>query len=311
MREPEASPLASVVICTRDRPGSLANTLESVFAQDFSDYQVLVVDQSGGDETCLLVEEMRLRVPRLRYLRLERPGLSRAYNAGIREADAPLLVFTDDDVMVPPGWLRSVTQAFAQNPEVDLLYGQVLVPPELAENSDGVTPALGIPKRRILDRKRGFRVFGMGANFAAKKALFERVGGFDEVLGGGGPLQSAQDFDLVYRVYKAGASTLLEPDVVAYHYGFRSLSGEWQATVRSYGVGVGGFFFKHVRLGDPYAAWLFLGCLAYNAARVAKRWLTRKPAGLEWAYLANVLVGMRRSCDYPIDRGLRLYRARS
>jgi GT2 family glycosyltransferase len=192
-----------------------------------------------------------------------------------------------------------------------LLYGQVLVPPELVGSREGVTPALPIPERRILDRKRGFRVFGMGANFAARRRLFERVGGFDEVLGGGGPLQSAQDFDLVYRVYKAGESTLLEPDVVAYHYGFRSLSGEWQATMRSYGVGVGGFFFKHVRLGDPYAAWLFLGCLVLTAAKVAKRCLTRRPAGLEWSYLAHIVVGMRRSLDFPIDRRLRLYQTRT
>jgi GT2 family glycosyltransferase len=309
MGEAEASPFASVVICTRNRPESLAQTLESVLTQDYPDYEVLVVDQSSGDETCRLVETSPS--PRLRYLRLERPGLSRAYNAGIRATDAHLLVFTDDDVTVPPGWLRSVALAFARNPEVSLLYGQVLIPPELAASRDGVTPALAIPERRILDRKRGFRVFGMGANFAARRRLFERVGGFDEVLGGGGPLQSAQDFDLVYRAYKAGESTLLEPDVVAYHYGFRSLSGEWQATMRSYGVGVGGFFFKHVRLGDPYAAWLFLGCLAYSAAKVAKRCLTRRPAALEWSYLAHILVGMRRSLDFPIDRRLRLYQTRT
>jgi GT2 family glycosyltransferase len=309
MREVEASPFASVVICTRNRPESLAKTLESVLTQDYPDYEVLVVDQSSGDETCRLVETSLS--PRLRYVRLERPGLSRAYNAGIRATDAHLLVFTDDDVTVPPGWLRSVGLAFAQNPEVSLLYGQVLIPPELADSRDGVTPALAIPERRILNRKHGFRVFGMGANFAARRRLFERVGGFDEVLGGGGPLQSAQDFDLVYRAYKAGESTLLEPDVVAYHYGFRSHSGEWQATIRSYGVGVGGFFFKHVRLGDPYAAWLFLGCLTYSAAKIAKRCLTRRPAGLEWSYLAHIVVGMRRSLDFPVDRRLRLYQTQT
>jgi glycosyltransferase involved in cell wall biosynthesis len=311
MSEAEGSPFASVVICTRDRHESLGKTLESVLAQDYPDYQVLVVDQSSGDETCRLVETMGHDCARLRYLRLERPGLSRAYNAGIRATNSPLLVFTDDDVTVPPDWLSRVATAFAQNPTVGLLYGQVLIPPELVGSRDGVTPALGIPERRILDRKRGFRVFGMGANFAARRQLLERVGGFDEVLGGGGPLQSAQDFDLLYRVYKAGESTLLEPEVVVYHYGFRSLSGEWQATMRSYGVGVGGFYFKHVRLGDPYAVWLLLGSLAYSVARVAKRCLTRRPVREEWSYLAHIVRGMRRSLNFPIDRRLRLYRMRT
>ena len=43
-------------------------------------------------------------------------------------------------------------------------------------------------------------IYGMGANFAARRGLMERVGGFDEILGGGGPLKSSQDFDLQYRV---------------------------------------------------------------------------------------------------------------
>jgi GT2 family glycosyltransferase len=308
MPQAQSSPFISVVICTRDRAESLAKTLESVLVQDYARYEVLVVDQSAGEETLRLVGRLGSRDPRLRYLRLELPGLSRAYNAGIRQTEGSLLAFTDDDVVVPAGWLGKVVAAFAQHPDVRLLYGQVLVPPELADGG-GVTPSLGIPRRQILDRKHGFRVFGMGANFAARRGLFERVGGFDEVLGGGGPLQSSQDFDLVYRAYKAGESTLLEPDVVVFHYGFRSLSGEWQATMRSYGVGVGGFFCKHVRLGDPYAAWLLAGFLVRNAARVVKRWLTGKPAALDLAFLRNLLAGMRRSLDFPIDRRLRLYRA--
>jgi glycosyltransferase involved in cell wall biosynthesis len=308
MHQPPALPPVSVVICTRDRPDSVGSALDSVAAQDYPDFEVLVVDQSRGDETERIVEEARGRCPRIRLVRLRTPGLSRAYNAGIREAGSELVAFTDDDVVAPAGWLRSIALAFAAHPGVGLLYGQVLVPSELEvrENRDGVTPALTIPARELLDREHGFRVFGMGANFAARRSLFERVGDFDEVLGGGGPLQSSQDFDFVYRVFKAGESTLLEPDVVVYHHGFRS-HAEWPATMRSYGVGVGGFCFKHVRLGDPYAAWLLCRFLASGAARVAKRLLTRRPAGNQWAYLSHIVTGMRRSLRFRIDRPRRLY----
>jgi hypothetical protein len=48
-----------------------------------------------------------------------------------------------------------------------------------------------------------------------------------------------------------------------------------------------------------------------SAAKVAKRCLTRRPAALEWSYLAHILVGMRRSLDFPIDRRLRLYQTRT
>ncbi|HXM57702.1 MAG TPA: glycosyltransferase family A protein [Candidatus Dormibacteraeota bacterium] len=308
MQQPPSLPPVSVVICTRDRPDTIGAALDSVLAQDYPDFEVLVIDQSRGDETAQIVDRARERFPRIRSVRLRTPGLSRAYNAGVREAAADLLAFTDDDVVAPPDWLRSIVNAFASHPGVGLIYGQVLVAPELEarENRDGVTPALGIPERRILDREHGFRVFGMGANFAARRALFERVGDFDEVLGGGGPLQSSQDFDFVYRVFKSGESTLLEPDVIVYHHGFRSHE-EWPATMRSYGIGVGGFCFKHVRLGDPYATWLLCQFLALAAARVAKRVLTLRSAGVQWAYLSNIVAGMRRSLRFPIDRRRRLY----
>lgn len=307
--QPTPLPPISVVICTRDRPDTIGDALDSVLAQDYPDYEVLVIDQSRGDETARIVDEARARFSRLRSVRLRTPGLSRAYNAGVREATAELLAFTDDDVAAPPNWLRGIALAFAAHPTVGLLYGQVLVAPDLEEreNRDGVTPALGIPRRRVLDREHGFQVFGMGANFAARRSLFARVGEFDEVLGGGGPLQSSQDFDFVYRVYKSGESTLLEPDVVVYHRGFRS-HAEWPATMRSYGIGVGGFCFKHVRLGDPYAAWLLCRFLAQGVARFGKRVLTRRQVAEQWAYLSNIVTGMRRSLRFSIDRRHRLYR---
>jgi GT2 family glycosyltransferase len=147
----------------------------------------------------------------------------------------------------------------------------------------------------------------MGANFAARRVLFDRVGAFDEVLGGGGPLKSSQDFDFLYRVFRCGYSTLLEPDVVVYHYGCRTFS-EWPDTVRSYGIGVGGFFTKHVRMGDAHAAYLFLRCLARAAAHVVKEALIlRDPSPL---YLRSLLSGVHQSFGFAVDRDLRLYRAR-
>jgi GT2 family glycosyltransferase len=311
MPKVEPHPHISVVVCTRDRPESIAATLESIAAQDYPCFELLVVDQSRGGETRRLVEAACRRTPTIRYLHLDTPGLSRAYNAGVRETTSELLAFTDDDVVAPGDWLRSIARAFAGHPRVGLLYGQVLVPPELAgrENRDGVTPGLPIPERRVLDRRHGFRIFGMGANFAARRRLFERVGGFDEVLGGGGPLQSSQDFDFMYRVFRSGESTLLEPDVVVLHYGFRS-HVEWPATIRSYGIGIGGFCLKHVRMGDLYAAWMLGGFLAVASVRLARRLLTLRPAGEQWAFLSNIVAGMGRSLRFPVDRRLRLYRAR-
>ena len=294
-------PAISVVVCTRDRPDSLAATLDSLAAQDYPRFEVLVVDQSREPATRAMVEARAAHDRRFRYVRLDEAGLSRAYNTGVRAAWSDLLAFTDDDCTAPADWLAAIALAFERHPEADLLYGQVLVPPALegAENASGFTPALPIPERRLLSRDTGFQVFGMGANFAARRRVFERVGLFDEVLGGGGPLESSQDFDFVYRVYRAGGSTLLEPDVLVHHHGFRSHE-EWPATLRSYGVGVGGFYLKHVRAGDLYAVRLLLAHLVAWSARTLRR-------RADWTYVRSVFRGMRRSFQFRVDRRRRLY----
>ena len=303
-------PELSVVVCTRDRTDDLRRALDSLTSQKVDGYELIVVDQSRGDQTRQVVEQGSGPNCSVRYVHLDEPGLSRAYNAGIRLARGSVLAFTDDDCIAPRDWLQSVASAFMAEPKVGLMYGQVLVPPSLSvkEGMDGVTPQLPIEQRRRLGRRNGFRVFGMGANFAARRSVCLEVGGFDEVLGGGGPLQSAQDFDFAYRVFLQGFDILLEPAVVVYHCGFRPL-GDWPAVVRSYGIGVGGFYWKHVRSGDGYAARMLLAMLLRETAGVTRKVLLRRPAATQWRYVTSVCTGILRSHRFSVDAGRRLYRA--
>jgi GT2 family glycosyltransferase len=148
----------------------------------------------------------------------------------------------------------------------------------------------------------------MGANFAVRRSLLDALGGFDEVLGGGGPLQSAQDFDLSYRAFRRGYTILLAPEVVVHHYGFRSNS-DWPRTVQSYGIGIGGFYGKYLRLGDLYAARLLAGTLLRQALRAVKRTVVRRGGRLEWLLLDYTVRGLIRSQRFSIDRNA-LYQVR-
>ena len=301
-------PPISVVICTCDRPDNIGRAVESVLSQDYPVFEVLVVDQSQGGGTEVSVGQLAASPDRLRYIRLGERGLSRAYNRGVADAIHEVIAFTDDDCVAPPGWLDAVARAFSEQEDVSLLYGQVLGPLEPgAVSQDGVVPTLPIGSLQRMSRRDGFRVFGMGANFAARRSVIQRLCGFDEVLGGGGPLQSAQDFDLTYRVYRADGVILLDPRVVVHHYGFRSHT-EWPATIRSYGVGVGAFYLKHVRAGDPYATMLLIRLLAAGVVRLARRWLLRQPTRQYRTYLRYLAVGMWSSRAYAVDRRRRLYR---
>jgi hypothetical protein len=148
----------------------------------------------------------------------------------------------------------------------------------------------------------------MGANFAARRSLFDRVGYFDEIMGGGGPLRSSQDYDMTYRAYHAGQVTILRPEVTIRHDGYRAPE-DWPALSTNYGFGDGAFYTKHIRCRDPFALWLATRQLSKTAARLAYRTLTRR-GGTESKYLRGFVQGARASFAYPVDRRTRLYEPR-
>lgn len=297
-------PEVAVVMCTRNRAHSIAPAVKSVLACDYPDFSLTIIDQSTSADTKEAIDEVAGSDPRLRYVHTDVAGLSRAYNLGIKETSADILAFTDDDCIVPPDWLSRIVDAFAAEPDAVLLYGQV-VPFEPEGEKFFQTPSLMAFEPRRMSKGDGFKVFGMGANFAARRALFERVGYFDEILGGGGPLKSSQDFDMTYRAYHAGEVTILRPEVVIRHDGHRA-SEDWPALSTNYGFGDGAFYTKHVRCRDPYALWLAARQLGRAGARWVYHSVTRR-GGTEGRYLRGFVQGTRASFTYGVDRAARLY----
>ena len=299
----------SVVICTRNRPDLIGNAIQSVLANDYPNFELTIIDQSDEPTTGEVVRGIDTRPGQLRYIHTPVAGLSRAYNLGIRETDGEILAFTDDDCVAPANWISAIIGAFAAEPDAEMLYGQVLEPEALRGHS-GIVPTLRIDRPERLSRRDGFRIYGMGANFAARRELFRRIHGFDEILGGGGPLRSSQDFDLQYRAYVAGVTVLLRPEVVVDHYGLRTMQ-QWPATMKAYGFGDGAFYSKHVRCGDASALGLLVRSLSKPIARevLSRVGLRRRPSGAD--YLKSFVDGVRGGLEYAVDREQRMYLAKS
>lgn len=303
----------SVVICTRDRHDLIGQAVESVMACSYPRFDIHVMDQSTSDQTKRIVEALAAR-PTSRcavvYHHLDKAGLSRAYNAGTRVSDGDLIAFTDDDVIVPADWLEQIAKSFENDPGAGLLYGQVCVPASLAEDAKRglIVPSLTWEKRERLSLQQGnYKVWGMGANMAIRRTLLDRVGGFDEALGGGGPLRSAQDYDFAYRTYRFGMAVVLEPLVKVDHYGTRT-PDQWPMTLKNYGIGDGAFYAKHVRCGDFLAMRLFATKLLRAHLQplvwsLRKRRLTGRDE-----YGRNLWEGVRAASKFSIDRRFRLYR---
>ena len=102
----------SAVICTRNRPDLIGNAVTSVLANTYPNFDLLVVDQSDDDRTGAIVRDLTADHPNLRYLHTSTPGLSRAYNIGVRETQGELLAFTDDDCIAPADWISTIEAAF-------------------------------------------------------------------------------------------------------------------------------------------------------------------------------------------------------
>jgi glycosyltransferase involved in cell wall biosynthesis len=297
-------PLVSAAICTRNRPDKIARAVESVLANTFPSFDLMVIDQSASDETERIVRRIAERDARVRYERMSKSGASRARNLAIATATGQYIACTDDDCIVPADWIENIVKAFEEQRDGELLYGQVL-PAHPDGDGEALTPMLRIHKPERLDRVNGFRIFGMTANFAARRSVFERTGMFDEVLGAGGRLKSGEDFDLAYRAYRRNAVILLRPEVTVRHDGRRERE-EWPALLRGYGFGDGAFYLKHARCRDPYAAWLGAKVFLLTSAKfIVKTALGRRPTEIH--YLSGFVQGVLGGLKFSVDRATLLY----
>jgi glycosyltransferase involved in cell wall biosynthesis len=121
---PLASPLASVVICTRNRARSLERTLASLVvaaAQTAEPWELIVVDNGSTDDTATAAAAFADRLP-LRVVSQPIAGLSNARNAGVAASRGDYVLWTDDDVVVDERWLAAWFHAFRTRPD-DAVFG--------------------------------------------------------------------------------------------------------------------------------------------------------------------------------------------
>jgi glucosyl-dolichyl phosphate glucuronosyltransferase len=219
---------ATVLICTYNRAASLGATLDSIATTSSGtpfEWDVLVVDNNSTDDTRQVVESRVASYPvRLKYLFEGRQGKSNALNTGMRDSSAEVIVFTDDDVNVPAGWLESAVAPLLQRPEMDYTGGPVRpmwrgTPPSWLDPSGNLGGTIAVkdhgPKAFIFEDERKTP---LGVNMAVRRSLIERIGGFRPDLGrSGASLLGQEQAEFFYRSRVAGARGLYVPDMVLDH----------------------------------------------------------------------------------------------
>ena len=91
----------SVIIPTYNHVDYVAETLETVFAQTFGDYEVIVVNDGSPDGTAEVLRPSR-EAGRIRYIEQANAGQAAARNRGLAEARGEFIAFLDDDDLWPP-----------------------------------------------------------------------------------------------------------------------------------------------------------------------------------------------------------------
>jgi hypothetical protein len=126
--DPPESLLISVVMPTRDRAELLPEAIESVSAQDYGRWELIVVDDGSTDATPKVLDEAQVADGRISVLRTSGVGASEARNRALDEAvTGDVIVYLDDDNLLHPMWLKAVAWAFTNLPDTQVLYGARLV----------------------------------------------------------------------------------------------------------------------------------------------------------------------------------------
>jgi GT2 family glycosyltransferase len=244
------APHITVVICTRERPGALARCLESLLAQQYPGFRVLVVDNAPETGATAEVVHSAARRGPVDYLVEPRAGLSFARNTAVRAAPGQILAWIDDDEVADPYWLAEVARALADHPDADVISG-VILPAELETRAQlwfeqfgghskgrGFTPAVFSPETaHIQSPLYPLPPFGTGANMTFRPGVIERIGMFDTALGAGTAAMGSEDTLAFTQVLLTGGKIVYQPSAVTHHYHRRDLEGLRKQMV-GYGTGL-------------------------------------------------------------------------
>jgi O-antigen biosynthesis protein len=302
-------PLVTVAVCTRDRTSDLALCLDALNQLDYPNLDLLVVDNAPtSDATKELVQT---KYPNVRYVLEPRPGLDWARNRAIIEAQGEIVAYTDDDVVVDPGWVKALVKVFAENPEAMAVTGLV-VPYELETEAQNLFELYGGFGKGF--ERKWFRVgrgnkmpwqllgagqYGTGANMAYRRCLFDEIGYFDPAMDVGTVTNGGGDLEMFFRVLKEGHTLVYEPSAMVRHR-HRQDYAKLRSQITNNGIGLYSYFVcGAVAYPEERFSFLQVGLWWMLYWHLRRLWISLKhptqlPRDLVLAELKGLFIGLTR-----------------
>jgi peptidoglycan/xylan/chitin deacetylase (PgdA/CDA1 family) len=191
----EAGMNVSVIIPAHNAAGTIAETLASLRAQTYKEWEAIVVDDGSSDQTAAIAQGTAQRDPRIRIVNQTRIGVSAARNRGTSLARFDWVLFLDADDWLLPRHLERMTRALTADPDLDAVHcGWARVAADGTRVGEKYGPQGGdlFP---VLARLCPFAIHAC----VARRSIVEAVGGFDTSL------RTCEDWDLWQRIARAGA----------------------------------------------------------------------------------------------------------
>lgn len=249
----------SIIIPTKDKAGLLDTCLQSIRDRTtHRNYEIVVIDTGSTEDATRRLYERLAGDPVIRLLCDEAPfNFSRVNNLGAREATGDILVFLNNDVeVIDKDWLNELVR-WASRPDIGCVGPKLLYPDGSLQHA-GIVAGMGGHGSHVYQGGPGGHTWGVfgsvdfyrnylmlgGACLAVKRALFEKLGGFDEAY-----TLCYSDLDLCLKAAEAGYRNVYTPFATLTHHegGTRGLHFPPGDVVRA-SIGM----FPIVMMGDPY-----------------------------------------------------------
>ncbi|MBI4673357.1 MAG: glycosyltransferase [Chloroflexi bacterium] len=206
----------SILIPTYNRAHYLPETLASALQQTFRDIEVIVVDDGSTDDTAQVVRATP--DPRVRYIYQENRGVSAALNTAWRAARGEYVAMLGSDDVMLPTQIETLLQHIERDAAIGLVYARAQA---MDAQSNPLPQILGSPPK-FAGRELASLLYGdciCGIACLVRRAILERVGGFDETL------IANEDWDLWIRMAEISRLAFHDEILARYRMHPTSLTG--------------------------------------------------------------------------------------
>lgn len=217
-----AYPLVSILMPVFNEERYIVQALESLLAQDYPNFEILIIDGGSTDRTREIVVEYQEDNPQIRLLHNPGKWQSRGLNIGLQASKGDIIARMDGHTVVSKDYITNVVKYLMENPEISNVGGLVRAD---AETPMGKTIALAyrswfaVPsKYRISTQNAYVDMVFMGA---WRRETFEQVGMWNELL------KANEDYEHNYRIRKMGGKVLLATELETVYFCRETLKELW------------------------------------------------------------------------------------